>query len=42
MVRDAERTKYLNSLGIKVLRYSNLDVDKHFNNVCDDIINHFS
>ena len=34
---DAERTNYLNSLGIKVLRYTNEDIDKRFNGVCEDI-----
>ncbi len=36
---DAERDKYLNELGIKVLRYSNLDVNKNFEGVRQDILN---
>ncbi len=35
---DEKRTEYLNSLGIKVLRYSNLDINKKFNSVCEDIL----
>ena len=35
---DIERDKYLNGLGIKVLRYSNEYLNKHFNAVCDDIL----
>ena len=36
--KDLKRTKYLNQLNILVLRYSNLDVDKNFEDVCSDII----
>ena len=36
---DKKRDKYLNDLGIKVLRYSNLDVNKNFEGVCQDILN---
>ena len=35
---DEERTKYFNSLGIRVVRYTNLDIDKRFNKVCEDIL----
>ncbi len=35
---DKKRSEYLNSLGIKVLRYSNLDVNKNFRYVCEDIL----
>ncbi len=35
--RDAERTAYLNGLGLKVLRFSNHDVDAHFESVCTAI-----
>ncbi|WP_455501167.1 endonuclease domain-containing protein [Gemmiger sp.] len=31
---DAQRTEYLEELGIKVLRFSNLDVMQHFEGVC--------
>ena len=36
---DLERTKFLNSLGITVLRYTNLDVAENFEAVCVDIEN---
>ncbi len=35
---DAKRDEYLNSLCIKVLRYSNLDVNQKFESVCQDIL----
>lgn len=38
-LRDKERDKYLQSLGIKVLRYSNLQVNTQFKEVCQDIYN---
>ena len=38
--KDATRDEYLNSLGIEVLRYSNLDIKKNFSGVCDDILKH--
>ncbi|PLS28986.1 endonuclease domain-containing protein [Bifidobacterium parmae] len=34
---DRHRTAELNGLGLHVLRYSNLDVDRHFGAVCEDI-----
>ncbi len=37
---DMKRDKYLKELGIKVLRYSNLDVLKNFEGICQDILNH--
>ena len=36
--QDKQRDEFLKNLGIKVLRYSNLDVNKYFQNVCDDIL----
>ena len=39
---DIKRDEYLNSLGIKVLRYSNLDVNKRFAGVCQDILNNIN
>ncbi len=39
---DAKRNEYLNSLGIKVLRYSNLDINQRFESVCEDILNHIN
>ncbi len=35
---DLKRDKYLNSLGIKVLRYSNADINQRFKGVCEDIL----
>ncbi|MGM9551558.1 MAG: endonuclease domain-containing protein [Clostridia bacterium] len=35
---DKERDKYLNEIGIKVLRYSNLDINSNFNEVCQNIL----
>ena len=37
---DKERDDYLKEQGIKVLRYSNLDVNANFDAVCSDILNH--
>ena len=34
---DRQRTEYLNTLGIEVLRFTNLDISKKFRNVCNDI-----
>jgi len=36
---DVIRDAFLNNLGIKVLRYSNLDINQRFENVCEDILN---
>ncbi len=36
---DEKRDEFLNGLGIKVLRYSNLDVNQRFESVCQDILN---
>ena len=35
---DQERDAYLNSLGLRVLRYSNYDVNQNFSDVCEDIL----
>ncbi|MBQ7227201.1 MAG: endonuclease domain-containing protein [Clostridia bacterium] len=40
--KDKARDAYLNALGIKVLRYSNLDVNRDFENVCADILRHIN
>ncbi len=37
--KDAQRTKFLNDKGITVLRYSNLDINKNFEAVSQDIYN---
>ena len=34
---DELRTKYLNNMGLKVLRICNLDIDKNFYGVCEHI-----
>ena len=38
--KDISRDEYMKSLGIKVLRYSNLDIHNNFDAVCRDIFNH--
>ncbi len=42
VANDAKKDEFLNSLGIKVLRYSNLDVNQRFESVCEDILNHIN
>ena len=37
MEKDARRTRYLESLGLQVLRFSNLDVLRRFRVVCEAI-----
>ncbi len=39
---DAERTRYLESQGLKVIRFTNTDVDTRFPAVCDAIIHELS
>ena len=41
-IADEKRDAFLKSKGIRVLRYSNLDVDRNFYGVCTDILNHLS
>ncbi len=36
---DIIRTKFFESLGLVVVRYTNLDIDKNFGVVCEDIYN---
>ena len=36
--RDIERDKYLKEKGIKVLRYSNLEIHRNFKGICEDIL----
>ncbi len=38
--QDSQRDSDLRALGITVLRYSNLDINKNFRGVCLDILNH--
>jgi very-short-patch-repair endonuclease len=40
--KDKLRDEYLKKSGIKVLRYSNLDIDRNFEGVCIDILKHIS
>lgn len=42
--QDADRSRdgYFQSLGLRVLRYSNLDVDRNFDGVCADILRHLA
>jgi len=40
LTKDAERDAYLSSIGITVLRYTNLDIKKRFSYVCQDILHH--
>ena len=35
--KDAERTAYLNGLGLRVIRYSNADINCRFDQVCQQI-----
>ena len=35
---DAERTAYFAAQGIRVVRYSNLEIKKNFRGVCEDIL----
>ncbi len=37
-LKDIERDKYLNEMGIKTLRYSNYEVNTNFDGVCYDIL----
>ena len=34
MAKDAERTEHIRNNGIEVIRFCNLDIDKHFYEVC--------
>ncbi len=40
--RDSKRDAWLGSLGIKVLRYSNSDINQRFESVCQDILNNIN
>ena len=42
LAKDQIRDEFLKSLGIKILRYSNLDVNQRFSTVCEDILNHIN
>ena len=40
LAADRERDAYLRSLGLTVLRYTNLEVNRNFNDVCEDVYRH--
>ena len=40
--KDVKRDEYLRNLGIKVLRYTNLEVNQTFESVCRDILNNIN
>ena len=40
--KDKIRDSYLSQYGIKVLRYSNYDINTSFIEVCEDILNNFN
>ena len=40
LAADRERDAYLNSLGLTVLRYTNLQVNREFDAVCEDVYRH--
>lgn len=40
--KDAQRDVELGQLGIRVLRYSNMDINQHFNDVCADLCKHLN
>ena len=39
---DTERDDYLQSQGLTILRYTNLDVNQHFTDVCEDILRYLT
>ena len=39
VLNDEKRTEYLNQLGLCVLRFTNLDIERNFNGVCELIDN---
>ena len=39
---DAQRDFDFLKLGVTVLRYSNYDINAHFNSVCEDILKHLN
>lgn len=40
--KDSKRDEDLYKLGIKVLRYTNKDINQNFNSVCQDILKHLN
>jgi len=41
-VKDKKRDEFLKQQGLTVLRYSNLDINRYFERVCEDILIHIS
>lgn len=39
ILKDKERTQYLERYGLKIIRATNLDINKNFNGVCEYIDN---
>ena len=39
---DLKRDRYLQNLGLKVIRYSNYDINRNFEGVCADIVKHIN
>ena len=39
---DRQRDEKLRSLGLRVLRYSNAEINQNFRGVCQDILNHLA
>ena len=39
LTKDSTRNNYLTGRGLKILRYSNLDINQNFKAVCQDILN---
>jgi very-short-patch-repair endonuclease len=40
--KDINRDAYMTQNGLTVLRYSNLDINRNFREVCEDILQHLS
>ncbi len=40
VTKDLVRDDYLKNMGLTVLRYSNLEINRNFRGVCEDIWNH--
>ena len=40
MHNDAQRDSFIQSQGYRVLRYTNLDINRNFSGVCEDILHH--
>ena len=39
---DSKRDSFFHGIGFRVLRYANSDVNRNFDNVCQDILNHIT